>query len=76
MTCTGGGFGFSLQEFCIEEARGSRPLGKNIPEDPVGGLTCVKTSESRKTSSCIELTRELDGEQDVDLGGGGGASKG
>ena len=76
MTCIGGGFGFSLQEFCSEEARGPHPSGKNIPEDAAGGLTCVKTSESEKTSSCIELTKELDGEQDLDLGGGGGASKG
>ena len=75
MTCTGGGFGFSLQEFCDEEARGLHLLGMNIPEDPAGGLTCMKTSESEKTSSCIELTRELDGEQDLDLGGGGGANK-
>ena len=75
MTCTGGGFGLCLQEFCSEEARGPDPSGKNIPEDPAWGLICVKTSESEKTSSCIELTRELDGEQDLDLGGGGGANK-
>ena len=43
--------------------------------DPAEGLTCLKTSESEKTSSCIELTRELEGEQDLDLGGIGGASK-
>ena len=75
MTCTGGSFGFSSQEFCSEEARGPHPSGKNILEDPAGGLTCVKTSESENTSSCIELARELEGEQDLDFGGGGGASK-
>ena len=75
MACTGRGSGFSLQEFCGEEAKGPHPSGKDIPEDPAGGLPCVKTSESEKTSSCIELTRELEGEQDLDLGGGGGASK-
>ena len=75
MTCIGGGFGFSLQEFCNEEARGPHPSGKNIPEDPAWGLICEKTSESEKTSSCIEFTMELEGEQDLDLGGRGGASK-
>ena len=54
---------------------GPHPLGKNILEDATGGLTCLKISESEKTSSCIELTRELEGEQDPDLGGIGGASK-
>ena len=68
MTCTGGSFGFSSQEFCSEEARGPHPSGKNIPEDPAGGLLCMKTSEFEKTSSSIELTRELEGEQDLDFG--------
>ena len=71
MDCTGGVIGFSLWESCSEEARGPHPSGKNILEDATGGLT----SESEKTSSCIELTRELEGEQDLDLGGRGGASK-
>ena len=33
----------------------------------------VETSESVKTSSCIELTSEQEGEQDLVLGGQGGA---
>ena len=33
----------------------------------------VETSESVKTSSCIELTSEQEGEQDLVLGGRGGA---
>ena len=75
MVCTGRAVGFSIWEFCSEDARGLHPSGKNILEDAAGGLTCLKISESEKTSSCIELTRELEGEQDLDLGGIGGASK-
>ena len=40
-----------------------------------GGLTLgLKTSESVKTSPCIELKSEQEWEQDLVLGGRGGAS--
>ena len=45
MVCTGTAVGFSLWEFCNEDAMGPHPLGKNILEDAAGGLTCLKTSE-------------------------------
>ena len=42
--------------------------------EEAGGSTLeVETSESVKTSSCIELTSEQEGEQDLVLGGRGGA---
>ena len=53
------------------EARHRLVLLDLIASLPFLGL---KTSESEKTSPCIELTSEIDGEQDLVLGGRGGAS--
>ena len=52
------------------EARHRLVLLDLIASIPFLGL---KTSESEKTSPCIELTSEIDGEQDLVLGGRGGA---
>ena len=64
------------------ELEGEEPYlsGKNIPGDAegpqTGGSTLgLKTSETGKTSPCIELTSELEVKRALAIGGRGGGSE-
>ena len=71
-------FMVSVEQFWGEKAGGStlEAMHRLVLLDSIASLPFlgVETSDSVKTSPCIELTSEQEGEQDLVLGGRGGAS--